>query len=138
MYKYGLNIPLFRMLPGTSLWLDTYGISRKRDKKILRVIKMVPNTRHSNPIGEHPDMTMSEDFLNMEDPPAAKEMEFEWERPASVEQQRNEQLPDEEESPQRRIRARRGAPDFNRRPSFEYEDYKKNAYNRLSIFDNRR
>ncbi|GCF01200.1 hypothetical protein ZYGM_001468 [Zygosaccharomyces mellis] len=99
---------------------------------------MVPNTRNSNPIGEHPEMTMSEDFLNMEDPPAAKEMEFEWERPASVEQQRNEQLPDEEESPQRRIRARRGAPDFNRRPSFEYEDYKKNAYNRLSIFDNRR
>ncbi|CAR29119.1 hypothetical protein ZYGR_0Z00400 [Zygosaccharomyces rouxii] len=92
---------------------------------------MVSNTR--NPIEEHPDMTMSEDFLSMEDPPAAKEMDFQW-RPPSSGQQMDEQLP-EEDSSQTKVRARRGAPDFKRRPSFEYEDYKKNAYNRLSIFD---
>lgn len=96
---------------------------------------MVSNTTNTNPIGEHPDMAMSEDFLNMEDAPAAKEMEFKWERPFSAGQQRGEQSPDEGSS-ERRVRARRGAPDFNRRPSFEYEDYKKNAYNHLSIFDN--
>lgn len=95
-----------------------------------------------NTLGECPAMAVSEDFLNIEEPPAPKEMEFNWERSPLGEKQKKEETPEYNSAP-RRIRARRGAPDFHRdrdgrRTSFDFEDYKKNAYNHLSIFNDQR
>lgn len=91
-----------------------------------------------NTLGERSDLIESQDFFDLEDAPIAKELEVEWELPSTEQQRGDEEEEEEKDNAQRRVRARRGVPDFNRRPSFEYEDFKKNAYDRLSMFDQRR